>query len=702
MGDNKSEEVFFPRRLISTTVVEQNQVASTPLQTLLTGSIGFSVQASHLALAKSSSLQAYVQTESGRQKLKQSNAQNKTEQAPAQGPFDLNVPGTLKVTGQLNGGAVVSVPPGYSGGASIREKGKKGEGPSKSPQVSGSLDKGRFSFTIPLALGSIPQISYANRAAEVLSSNDIPEELAVRPGDKVHIAFPYFSEGDFYDEKKDNRVPRWHTFSYSLGSHVFLDMMDSSFGETKSSAFVGEKVYLRVVSAGHDLTDARDEVKVIIKSESGNSSPFTLKETDQYSGIFKGIFALTYLTDPVKKGQDGRALELPPVELNGFPVLYNDTLTVSWAAGGEDAPPPVSLTINSGSDGVVEPFSKNFSDGSMALKTSFTLAECFFELAKKHKEESKETEDKEAKQKGESLARRQMQHAEKLLMEALASHRDEEQQAHAEYLLGNLAEEYASMSQNDMSKKNSYSDALARYKKVVTDYPEASFASKAQYKVAWVYDKMSEMEGMDTMETAVEEYVKLAYKYPEDELIPKVMARIGQYFVNRGKKFKDEAEEYEKTHGAGSGDGILRKAHLEYLKSAQVYEKLSDRFPSDPLAPVAGLAAAMNYMRADFFNKAVENFEPIIANEELDGDNVRAQALYWTGICYEKGANPEKIRIFNGRVSAVQFYNRTRYEYPSSVWAKYARGRLADPANADAVKIEEERKERIRNSFEKR
>jgi outer membrane protein assembly factor BamD (BamD/ComL family) len=338
----------------------------------------------------------------------------------------------------------------------------------------------------------------------------------------------------------------------------------------------------------------------------------------------------------------------------------------------------------------------------MAVKTSFTMAECFFELAKKHKEQAKEDEgNKEAKKKSESLARRKMRHAEKLLMEALATHRDEEQQAHAEYLLGNLAQEYAALSKNDMSKKNSYSDALARYKRVVTDYPEASFASKAQYKVAWVYDKMSKMEGMDTMEKAVDEYVKLAYKYPEDELIPKVMARIGQYFVGRGKIFKTEAQEFEKKNGEGSGDGVMRKAHMEYLKAAQVYEKLVERFPSDPLSEISGLAAAMNYMRANFFDKAVTNFEPIIANEELDGEKVRAQAMYWTGISFEKGAK-STLKLIGSQQRAVQFYNRVRFEFPSSVWAKYARGRLADPGLSEAMEKEQLRKERILEQLENR
>ena len=53
-----------------------------------------------------------------------------------------------------------------------------------------------------------------------------------------------------------------------------------------------------------------------------------------------------------------------------------------------------------------------------------------------------------------------------------------------------------------------YQDALARFMKITTDYPDTEFAPKAQFKTALVYEKMGEIDN------AVEEYVKLAYKYP--------------------------------------------------------------------------------------------------------------------------------------------------------------------------------------------
>ena len=177
--------------------------------------------------------------------------------------------------------------------------------------------------------------------------------------------------------------------------------------------------------------------------------------------------------------------------MNGFPVKYGDQIAVSYENQVR------RVEVNNGADGGIQPFSKRYTGDEMAVRTSFTLAECFFELAKKHREMDQE-----------SLARREIGHARKLLAEALATHRDEELKAHAEYLLGNLAQEFADLAKNDVSKLPMYQDALARFSKIPTDYPESEFAAKAQYKTALVYEKMGEIDN------SVEEYVKLASSIP--------------------------------------------------------------------------------------------------------------------------------------------------------------------------------------------
>ena len=711
----KKPEMFGAKRSLEQITVTQKDAQSTALKTLINSSVHMSIIAPHLALAESSTTDFYIQTESGRQLAEKIAIKNKKPLAKNNGAFNLNIPGTLKITKKVSGGDRFKLPLGYitnstasnygKDGKMVRfrknkkgKKGKKGGGPFGS-----AINQGLFSLSLPIQLADIPEISFANRSAENLTGFQIPEFLAIRPGDTIYIAYPYFGEADFYDDKKQGRVAKWFTAKYTLDSHIFMDVMDSDFNHSLTQAFVGEKVYIRVVATGLDKTGGRDETRVHIKSASGSDYDFTLRETEGHSGVFKGIFRLSYLVEKPSKNPEEKKEALPAIELHGFPVLYDDKVTISYPGADSEGPAPITFKINNGADGLVKPFSKRFTDSSIAVKTSFTLAECFFELARSHK-----------KQKQESLARRKMKHAEKLLLEALSSHRDEDQQAHAEYLLGNLAQEYASISKNDDSILSSYSDALMRYKKVVTDYPNADFAAKSQYKVAFVYDKMDALEGMQTMEIAIEEYVKLAYKYPEDELIPKVMARIGKYFQGRGKKYKEIAQEKDKKNeqniknnkdSEGDGGSEMRQAFTEFLKAANVYNKLANRFPGDPLAPLARLAAAQNFMRCEFYSDSLLTFIDIHENEDLDGEQYRAQAMYWAGICFEKGARdpkPYKGRhLISKQQRAVQLYNRVRYEYSSSKWAKYARGRLVDPGLEKAIEAEELRKERMLEAMEK-
>jgi outer membrane protein assembly factor BamD (BamD/ComL family) len=679
----RKQESVAVRRSIIRDSIKGDKAGADNLKSLINSSIAFNVTIPHLALANSSRTHVYVQTESGR-KLAMEMAKKAGKEYKAPAGFDVNVPGTLKVEGQPSFGGNIIPPLGYAYGGTKKAATSRVSAVNKS-----ALDKGIFAFNIPVKLGEIPPVSYANRSSDTLSASEMPKFLAVRPGDKVYIAYPYFGEADFYDDKKADRKPIWFNAQYSLDSHLFLDMLDSDFNKPLKNAFVGEKVYLRIIAPNLDTSRDRDSTQILIEAGNGVKSNFSLHETEVNSGIFKGIFKLSYLThkDPKRK--------LPPVELNGFPVLYGDSVTVSYPQKISDPPDSLSLTVNKGADGLVKPYSKRYADSGIAIKTSFTMAECFFELARQHKLASKEAANPEQKKLLESRSRMRMQHAEKLLKEAMDAHRDEEQQAHAEYLLGNLAQEYAALSKNDQTMKSKYSDALVRYKKVVSDYPEAMFASKAQYKVAYVYDKMDKIENIQTMEIAIEEYVKLAYKYPQDELIPKVLSRIGTYFQDRGKQFKEEAKAIEKKGEEGDGEHLMQQAHIEYLKAANVFNKLHSRFPTDPLAPLAELRAAQNYMRSEMHDKAADVFLKIMENEDLDGESVRAQAMYWAGICYERGAKPKTPLWKGGQQRAVQLYNRTRYEFPSSKWAKHARGRLVDPGLEEAVAVEEEKKERM-------
>jgi tetratricopeptide (TPR) repeat protein len=614
--------------------------AKGPHDALASASLCFDVVSPHLALARSSTIHAYVQTESGRKKA------NATGSA-----FDPAVPGTLKLTGSLGRPALVT-PAGYQQG-----------NPPLPPDNIPPLEEGRFSFAIPLLLGDLPERSFATNAAEALADDAMPEGLAVRTGDVVHVGYAF--------EGPDSQVI-WKTTSYTVGSNSILDVMQANYSGPLDRAFVGEKIYLRVIDPAGDQTPNRDALKVSLKSAAGASTEYELQETEAHSGIFKSVFSLSY-ADATLPAQ------LPPVALNGFPVRYGDEVAVSYSDQS------FQVVVNMGADGGIEPFSKRYTGDEMAVTTAFTLAECFFELAKKHREMEQE-----------SLARREMAQARKLLAEAVAAHRSDELKAQAEYLLGNLAQEYADLSKNEDAKLPMYQDALARFTKVASDYPDSEFAPKSQFKTALVYEKMKETEN------AVEEYVKLAYKYPEHELIPSVMSRLGGYYQAKGTAFKQQADPLrEKTDDASKAE-VLRLDALSYppfLNAAMVFAKLRERFPQDPLAGLAGLRAGQNYMRAHQYQKAIKTLKPVFENEEYDDKEIRSQALYWSGISQERHAGTLTEDNHRGKGDAIKeayaTYRRVTFDFPDSIWAKYSRGRLADPVFERLVFEENQARERM-------
>ena len=86
----------------------------------------------------------------------------------------------------------------------------------------------------------------------------------------------------------------------------------------------------------------------------------------------------------------------------------------------------------------------------------------------------------------------------------------------------------------------------------------------------------------------------------------------------------------------------------------------------------------------------------VVANEEYDDREIRSQALYWSGISNERiagiAAEGNYKQRGTGLNNAYQIYRRVTFDFPDSKWAKYARGRLADPIFADIA--EKEAKER--------
>jgi outer membrane protein assembly factor BamD (BamD/ComL family) len=648
------EAALQPRRTLSYHFVDESGLATTPLKALIGGSVSFNVVASHLALAGSSKINAYVQTDAGRRMAAEDPERKDTA---SDMPFDITVPGTLKLTGGLGGGDS-RTPPGYAGG--------KGSGSIKGGGA--ALDEGRFSFSVPLVLGDCPVISLATKDADSSSRGRGAGSLVVHDGDTVYIGFAWMDE---------NERVQWKTASLKVESHAFLDVVDERYSAQLDRVFVGEKVFVQLLAPGLSRDAEREWVTVNLSTSSGAAAPLRLRETGPYTGLFRGGFDITYAGENLP-------VTLPAVERKGFPVRYGDEVVVRYRTHDDDPEQLAMVAINMGADGSIEPFSKRFTDDEMAVKTTFTLAECFFELAKHHR-----------KMDQESLSRREMAHAKKLLQESMNTHRSDDLQAHAEYLLANLTQEYADLTQNDQDKIPGYREALARFIKIPTDYPDTAFANKSQFKIGLIYEKLGEGE------IAVEEYVKLAYKFPKSEHIPEVMARLGKYFQATGQAIKEQADPLREKDDVESKAEVLRldeRSFPEFIKAATIYDKLQERFPDHKLAGIAGLGSAQNLMRAQQYDKAIDGFRSVVVKESYDDGDIRAQALFWSGLCHER--MPPKNRRDDPLGEAYRVYRRVTYDFPDSKWAKYARGRLADPAFAKTVEADEGRRQGLLKALE--
>jgi tetratricopeptide (TPR) repeat protein len=637
------------RQALAYAHVAEAKLTPEGLPALLGAPVRVDVIVPHLAFAQSSTVNAFVQTEAARQAAKAAGT-------PPKSTFDISLPGTLKIVATLDRPSVVP-PPGYTlAGAPHPPTGKL------------PLDEGRFAIAVPLMLGDPPTRSFADKAAEALPTSAFPEGLAVKAGDVVHVGFPW---------KDDQGKVDWKTVSFTVGSHAFLDVLSGDASSMLAATYVGERIVVRLVASGLDRGPECDTAEAALTTTRGGSTSLALRETEPHSGIFIGGFTTAYAG-----GGDARGEPAMSLESQGLPVRYGDTVTITY---GDQAR---TVAINKGADGLIEPFTKRYGGDQMAVRTAFTLAECFLELAKKHAERGEE-----------SLARREIDHAEKLLAEALANRRDPDIQAQAEYLLGNLAQEFANLAKNDESRRPRYQQALKRFSEIPLEYPDTDFASKAQYKTAQTYEKLGEAE------SAVEEYVKLAYKYPGDELIPSVMSRLGDYFQKKGQSLKEKADAIrDKADSASRGEVIVldEASYPEFLKAARVFEKLHERFPDDPLAPLAGLRAGQNYMRAHQYDRAVKAFEKLIDVESYDGPTLRAQAMYWGAYARELWPIPESNWKGRGELmgTAYKLYRRITFEYPDSIWAKRARGRLADPAFASIAAEDAGARQRMIDALE--
>jgi TolA-binding protein len=553
----------------------------------------------------------YVQTSSGRKKYGK----------PLEGKFDLNVPGTVKLTRTPGDLERIPPPPGYR---DILVRGN--------PYASNPLEDGRFCFLMPVKLDAIPDKtlafdSEANKLAQNTRTDSLPT-LSIRGGDEIFVGFQYTDEAG---------ATNWLVQSMIPTSDIFFDIMDCRYQKPLPAVHVGESIYLRLIDSARDITDDKDAAEIQLSSASGTNQTLSLMETFAHSGIFKGICQLIYSGDKNKA-----------VETGSLPVRYGDTILARYKSTGNAEPQERTVLVYKGADGQVMPFTKRFKDPDIAVQTQFTIAEAYFELAKKHRELAQE-----------SLARREIAQGKKLLDEAIRDYPNTEAQAQADYLLAELSLEFANEAVNEDEKKKFYTEAISRFSDIVASYPDSPHAPKAQYKKALVFEKTGQID------QACEEYVKLSYRYPDNELVAETIARLGQYFLAKGKALVDkinaEANLVER-------EKLKMQAREMNRTAAQVFGRLAVRFPDHRLAGKTTVLSAQCYMRAEDMDEAIGVFKKVIESKKAEGDLI-AQSMYWCGDCYMK-----KMDYTN----AYRMFKKVTWDYPESTWAKYARGRLTE------------------------
>ncbi|MGB0328314.1 MAG: tetratricopeptide repeat protein [Akkermansiaceae bacterium] len=598
----------------------------------------FELEAPQLALRPSSTVSLYAQTESGRKAAEATNGED----------FDISVPGTVELSGQLSEFQLDNRWQLIRDGMSKNYWG----GGFKWGIPNHEADD-RFRFSVPLVADVLPlrgvlgeeerdqlrrQLETSRSAARILEQAG--GGLVVRPGETIHLGVRY---------KERDGKEKWLTASAKVGTRPIFEIVDDDNQELVTSAYAGETLNLRVSDHGADLTDAIDEVSVLIQAKSGAKGRLVLRETDPHSGVFTAGALLSY----AKK--EGALPEGYDLSREGLPVIYGDTVAARYTDANGIKTPISMVTISKGADGTIQPFSKQYEDLEVAMQTQFSLAEAYLEIAKRHRKLG-ETE----------LAAREYRQAKLLLANAMEDFKEPETRAHAEYLLGNLTLEEADTTPEGELKEDRYRVALSRFMTVTGTYPGTIHASRAQFRIATIYEKLKEPE------IAAQEYVKLAYKYPDSEFLAISMVRLGSHFLKKAAKYESEskpllAQEDDKD-AMFKGEALSRLATKEYIKTAQIFSRMQERFPNHEMAGAAGLRAGQAYMRSGELNEAIAAFGRVIVEKSYDGKKIRSQAMYWTGKCYQ-----DRREL----MSAYSIYKRLTYDFPESEWAAYARGQLS-------------------------
>lgn len=443
----------------------------------------------------------------------------------------------------------------------------------------------------------------------------------------------------YEDERTPTGEPGMRAFEARMVTDALLANLSRGFVEPAvQTLHIGEKLYVRLEDGDRDATGEQDEVNVVLTSSGGEKLELKLKETLGHSGVFIGEVSTQHAEKPTP-GND-------TLEVN-----FGDALTLTYAdEANATSQTPIERTLKVdialGADAQMIAFTKQFGSEELAVETQFKLAECYFELFKSHNALKAQAEARQALEAGRAV-----------LAQVRENHRGSNYEARVLYLLGGFHQEL-----------KEYDEALEAFSTVVRAHGNSPFAPDAQYKLAQCYEDKGEME------KACEEYVRLAYTYPENPLIAKCMVRLTSYFYN-SRKYVVAAniagqflEQYESHEFAPQVAYQRGQAFYRAAEAAMKEEGQTNATGSTKGLKISATAAEHYLAAAKCFDTLVERY--------VDSD-LRPEAMFWAGQCYHKGGDP---------VSAYRRYRRVTWDFPDSDAARYARGQLTLPEISAASK----------------
>ncbi|MFM9195503.1 MAG: tetratricopeptide repeat protein, partial [Planctomycetia bacterium] len=394
-GRKLEERIPITREIIA---VRPEAVAKTGerAKVLIDGPLLVELLAPQLAQSPKSVAELFVQTESGREKL---------GRPVGDGEYPLDVPGTIRLRRHPGDPGQLPIAPGVS---QVLVRGNR--------YATDALGEGRFTFLVEKELGPVPDASQADVEYDIY--HEKPPVLQIRGNDTIYVGCRTTDASG---------AEQWTIQPVELTSDLALDVMDRRYQEELAGTHVGDSLNLRLIQPVLDTSDEKDAVSVKLTASGGGELELPLTETFGHSGVFKGAVKLAYRDAGDKQATDTTAA----ADGRTLPVAYGETVTIRYTPAAGD-PVERTVAIFKGGDAALVPFTKQFKEPEIAVQTQFTVAEAWFELAKRHRELGQE-----------SLARREIAQGKKLLEEAIRDYPNTESRAQADYLLANLSFEFS-------------------------------------------------------------------------------------------------------------------------------------------------------------------------------------------------------------------------------------------------------------------